>query len=189
MKSETCFSREAIENERGKVLKKNVIIDRSWSSAKLFIVQNYTENVNGDVPLMVSGKLPQRKIVPWIIAPWMIAPRIIATRTIASVDNCPLGKLSPRTIAPEENCSPDNCPPPLDDCSRTITLKITAPWQYPPEYCRRGKLSFGWFVAYIIAPRKTAPWNIVPRTNYTQYIFSTRIRNCNTLIDGYFLLF
>ena len=63
-------------------------------------MQDYTENVNGDVPLMVSGKLPQRKIVPWIIAPWMIAPRIIATRTIASVDNCPLGKLPPKNIVP-----------------------------------------------------------------------------------------
>ena len=102
MKSETCFSREAIENERGKVLKKNFIIDRSWSSAKLFIVQDYTENANGDVPLMVSGKLPQRKIVPWIIAPWMIAPRIIATRTIAPVDNCPLGKLSPGQLPPRK---------------------------------------------------------------------------------------
>ena len=44
VKSETQFSREAIENWRGKVLKKNSIIGRSWSSAKLFKVQNYTEN-------------------------------------------------------------------------------------------------------------------------------------------------
>ena len=55
VKSETHFSREPIENERGKVLKKNSIIGRSWSSAKLFIVQNYTENANGDVPLTVEN--------------------------------------------------------------------------------------------------------------------------------------
>ena len=42
------FSREAIENQRGKVLKENSIIGRDWSSAKLFIVQKYTENANGD---------------------------------------------------------------------------------------------------------------------------------------------
>ena len=35
-----------------KVLKENSIICRSWSSAKLFIVQ-YTENANGYVPLTV----------------------------------------------------------------------------------------------------------------------------------------
>ena len=28
---------------------------RSWCSAKLFIVQNYTENANGDVPLTVEN--------------------------------------------------------------------------------------------------------------------------------------
>ena len=46
VKSEIYFSREAVENERGKVLKENSIIGRSWKSAKLFIVQ-YTENANG----------------------------------------------------------------------------------------------------------------------------------------------
>ena len=35
----THFSREAIENERGKVLKENSIVGRSWSSAKLFIMK------------------------------------------------------------------------------------------------------------------------------------------------------
>ena len=29
-------------------------IGRSWSSARLFIVQNYIENANGDVPLIVE---------------------------------------------------------------------------------------------------------------------------------------
>ena len=51
----TYFSRDAIENQRGKVFKKNSKIGRSWSSAKLFIVQNYTENVNGYVPLTVEN--------------------------------------------------------------------------------------------------------------------------------------
>ena len=44
VKSETYFSRKAIESERGKRLKENSIIDRNWSSAKSFVVQNYTEN-------------------------------------------------------------------------------------------------------------------------------------------------
>ena len=30
-------------------------IGRSWSSAKLFIVQNYTENANGDAPLTAEN--------------------------------------------------------------------------------------------------------------------------------------
>ena len=32
----------------------NSIIARSWSSVKLFIGQNFTENANGDVPLIVE---------------------------------------------------------------------------------------------------------------------------------------
>ena len=51
MKSDTHFSKEANENLRGKVLKVNSIIDRSCSSRKLVIVQDYTKNANGDVPL------------------------------------------------------------------------------------------------------------------------------------------
>ena len=50
MKSKTHFSKE-----RGKVLKENSIISKSWSSAKLFIVQNCTENANGDVRLTVEN--------------------------------------------------------------------------------------------------------------------------------------
>ena len=49
VKSETHFSREPTEDQRGKVLKENSIIGRN-----LFIVQNYTENANGDVPLTVE---------------------------------------------------------------------------------------------------------------------------------------
>ena len=44
-----------LEKLCGKVLKENPIIGRSWSSAKLFIVQNYTENANGYVPLTVEN--------------------------------------------------------------------------------------------------------------------------------------
>ena len=54
VKSETHFSREAIKNQRGKVLKENSIIGRGWSSAKLFIVQGYTKKAHGDVPLTVE---------------------------------------------------------------------------------------------------------------------------------------
>ena len=36
-----------MENYRGKVLKENTIIGISWSSEKLFMVQNCTENANG----------------------------------------------------------------------------------------------------------------------------------------------
>ena len=55
VKSETRFGREAIKNQHVKVLKENSIIGKSWSSAKLFIVQNYTENANGYVPLTVEN--------------------------------------------------------------------------------------------------------------------------------------
>ena len=55
MKSEALFSSEAIEYKRGKVLKENSIICRRKSSAKLFIVQNYTENANGGTPLTVEN--------------------------------------------------------------------------------------------------------------------------------------
>ena len=51
VKPEALFSREAIKVHRGKLLKENSIIARSWSSAKLFIVQNFTDNANGNAPL------------------------------------------------------------------------------------------------------------------------------------------
>ena len=57
MKSETRFSREAIKVQRGKVVKENSIIARRWSSAKLLIMQNYTDNANGDVPLTVENDI------------------------------------------------------------------------------------------------------------------------------------
>ena len=56
VKSATRFSREAIEARKAsKVLKENSMIDRSWSSAKIFIVQDYTGNANEDVPLIVEN--------------------------------------------------------------------------------------------------------------------------------------
>ena len=36
-------------------LKGNSIAGRNWSSAKLFIVQNYTKNANGYAPLTVEN--------------------------------------------------------------------------------------------------------------------------------------
>ena len=41
----------------------------------------------------ITGKLPLRKI-----APWMIDPRIIASRIIASEDNCLRGKVLPEFL-------------------------------------------------------------------------------------------
>ena len=58
VKSETYFSREAIKNLRAKMLKENSIVGRDWSSVELFIVQNYTENINGDVPLKCKIHYP-----------------------------------------------------------------------------------------------------------------------------------
>ena len=55
VKSGTQYSREAIEVSGGKVLKENFIMGRSWSSGKLFIMQNYTDNTNGDVPLTAEN--------------------------------------------------------------------------------------------------------------------------------------
>ena len=139
----------------------------------------------------MSGLLPPRKIAPRKIAPRTIALWMIAPRKIASEDNCPRRKLSPRTIAPRtispmENYPRGKLPPriivpsdncPLDDCARKITSKIIAPWQYPHGNC--SWVPFGWFVLR----------NIVPRVNYTRYIFSPKIKNRSTLIDSCFLLF
>ena len=55
VKSETHFRRGAIKVHRGKVLKKNSIIGKSWKSAKLFIIQNYTDGGNGNVPWTVQN--------------------------------------------------------------------------------------------------------------------------------------
>ena len=55
VKSESDFSREAVENQRGEVLKENFIIGKGWSLAKLFIMRKYTDNANGNVPLTVEN--------------------------------------------------------------------------------------------------------------------------------------
>ena len=55
VKSETRFSKEPIENERGKVLKENSIIGGSWRSAQMFIMQHYPDNANENVPLTVEN--------------------------------------------------------------------------------------------------------------------------------------
>ena len=75
------------------------------------------------------------------------------------------------TIAPEENFPPNNCLRGqllLNYCSPTITPKIIAPWQYTPGNCPRGKLPFGWFVAYIIAPRTNGPEENCPAGKLSQ---------------------
>ena len=78
---------------------------------------------------------------------------------------------------PPDNCSWGKLP--ASYWFQTITPKIIASWQYPPENFPWGKLPFGWFVACIIAPRKTTPPPriIVPRINYTRYVFVPRISN------------
>ena len=92
----------------------------------------------------VSGQLPPRKI-----APRRIAPYIIASQTIAPGDNCPRGKLPPYNYTPGRLL--------LDYCSRKNYSKDNYPLTIAPGNSHRGKLPFGWFVVYIIPPRKTAP--------------------------------
>ena len=55
VKSETHYRKEASKVWRGKVFKENSIIGRSWSSEKLFLMWNYTDNADGDVPLIVEN--------------------------------------------------------------------------------------------------------------------------------------
>ena len=68
------------------------------------------------------------------------------------LDDCPLDYCSPENFS-REKLSPGQLPPtwlPPDYCVWTITPKIIAAWQYPPL-----EIPLGWFVTYIIAPRKT----------------------------------
>ena len=55
VKSETHYRKEASKVWLGKVFKENSIIGRSWSSEKLFLMWNYTDNADGDVPLIVEN--------------------------------------------------------------------------------------------------------------------------------------
>ena len=121
---------------------------------------------------------------------WAIFPKENCLLDNCTLDDCPKdyflpGQLLPRIIAPEENCPPGWLPPGWllpENYPKDIW-----PLAIPPRNCNQ--VPFGWFVAYIIAPWKTPPRNIVHRINYTQYIFSPRIRNRSTLIDSCFLLF
>ena len=47
------FSDKKKHNQQ--VIKENSINGKSWSSEKLFIMQNYTENANGDMLLTVEN--------------------------------------------------------------------------------------------------------------------------------------
>ena len=131
---------------------------------KYYILKCFTKGLKEKT---VSGQLP-----PGFLPP----PLKIAPEDKCSTDNCPSGKLPPGKNAPWqllsvwlllENHFKGNCP------------LTKSPW----------KLPFRWFVAYICHPRKTAPRNIVPRINYTWYIFSPRIRNHSTSVNSCFLLF
>ena len=51
---EAHFDKEAIGNYRDKVLNENSIVGRSWSSANLFIMQNYNDNANRNISLAVE---------------------------------------------------------------------------------------------------------------------------------------
>ena len=55
VKSEAHRSKEDIKNERGKELKENSIISRSWSSANLLIKKNFSDNAIGNVLLTVEN--------------------------------------------------------------------------------------------------------------------------------------
>ena len=110
--------------------------------------------------LFFPRQLPLRKITHQIIAPG---------------EYCPPGWLLP------DNYSKDNCLPrsltiyPRKLSSTEIAFRmICRLHNCPSDKWSRGKLP----------PRK-----IVPRVNYTRYIFRPRIRNRSTLIDSFFLLF
>ena len=93
-----------------------------------------------------------------------LLPKITALK-----DNCPSRQLPPRKIAPWL-IAPWKKYPKLPH--QKITLKMTASWQHPPGNCSWVKLSFGWFVKYIIPLRKTIPRNVVPRIIYIRFIFT-----------------
>ena len=92
------------------------------------------------------GKLPPGQLpLGWLphrqSPPRKIAPRINASLTIAS------WMIVPAFLLPD-NYSKDNC---------SLTL---SPWKLPPR-----KIAFGWFVAYIIAPRTNAHEENAPQGN------------------------
>ena len=153
------------------MLLKEEILQR-YQKSRFFLNSRFFEHT---LILTLSGQLPLRKtdrriIAPRTIAHWTMASRIIAPYTITPEDNCPRGKL-PLGQLPPDYCPPDDCPwgqLPLDYCSRIITPKVIAPWHYTPGNCHRGKLRFGWFVAYIIAPRTNGPEENCPAGKLSQ---------------------
>ena len=121
-----------------------------------------------------------------IMGPKKVKLQMMNTCLTVSWHSCPRGKLPP-----------GNCP--LNDCSRIIKPKIITTWQYPPWKLPPKEITF-WIICYLHnclqnCSEDKRPWGklmprkISPRINYTQLIFSPRIRNRITLIDSYFLLF
>ena len=80
---------------------------------------------------------------------------------------------APRLLLPD-NYSKDNCP------------LTRSPWKLPPR-----KIVFWMICGLHNCPEENfpPPRKIVSRKNYTQHIFSPRIRNGSTFIDSCFLLF
>ena len=46
---------KSYQNLTWQSIKEKFYLGRSWSSEKLLIMQNYTDNANGDVPLTVEN--------------------------------------------------------------------------------------------------------------------------------------
>ena len=134
----------------------------------------------------VSGQLPPRKIGPRIITPppgqlppeWLphglLAPRQLPPRIIAPEENCTtpriitLCMIAPGLLLPD-NYLKDNCP---------LTI---SPWKLPLRkivfwmiYCLHNCPSDKWPRGKLPRP---APRKIVPRINYTRYIFPQESEN------------
>ena len=148
----------------------------------------------------MSGQLPLGKLPPRTIGRWIIIPQ-----TIASEENCPpvwfpppllprtiaSGQLPPRIITPEENYPQTIVPE--DHCHGKIAPSITAPWMITPRLLFPGNYPKDNIVFQMICrlhnyptdkcPRGKLPLRkSVSRINYTQYIFSTRIRDLNCFL-------
>ena len=107
----------------------------------LDIFFNYNNSASGQLP-------PSRTITSWMVVPGQLSPK-----ESCPPDNCP-----------KENCPLDNCP--MDDCPVFLLpnscLKDNAHEIYPGN-CPRGKLPFGLFVTYIIAPLTNCPEENCPQ--------------------------
>ena len=84
--------------------------------------------------------------------------------------NWSYGQLPPRKIAAR-------IIPPWMIAPGQLPQRYFPPWQYSPGNCSRGKLPFGWFVAYIMplvqmVPRKTSPQENSPKDElHPRYFF------------------